>query len=209
MNEKPSSPQKRKGWDERYATEDYLFGTEPNDFLKSVAEKIPASSKVLCLADGEGRNGVFLASLGHSVTSVDMSLVGLQKAQQLAARNDVPLTTIHADLTEYDLGSSRWDCIVSIFFHIPKNLQDIIYPRLLKSLRPGGHLIIESYTPRQLTFNTGGPPLAEYMLTMELIKSAFEDLLFLHAAELDRQVIEGAGHTGQAAVLQLLAQKPA
>jgi hypothetical protein len=138
-----------------------------------------------------------------------MSLVGLQKAQQLAARNDVPLTTIHADLTEYDLGANRWDCIVSIFFHIPKNLQDIIYPRLLKSLRPGGHLIIESYTPRQLAFNTGGPPLAEYMLTMDLINSAFEDLLFLHAAELDRQVIEGAGHTGQAAVLQLLAQKPA
>ena len=75
MNEQPSSPQKRKGWDERYATEDYLFGTDPNDFLKSVAEKIPAASNVLCLADGEGRNGVFLASLGHSVTSVDMSLV--------------------------------------------------------------------------------------------------------------------------------------
>jgi len=209
VKEQPSPLQKPKGWDERYATEEYLFGTEPNDFLKSVAEQIPRESKVLCLADGEGRNGVFLASLGHSVTSVDMSEVGLRKAQQLAAKKNVPLTTIHADLVEYDFGANRWDCMVSIFFHIPEKLQDIIYPRLLKSLRPGGHLIIESYTPRQLTFNTGGPPLAEYMLTMDLINTAFKDLLFLHAAELDREVVEGAGHTGQAAVLQLLARKPA
>lgn len=200
--------QKFKTWNDRYASEDYVFGTKPNDFLKSIAGQVPAESKTLCLADGEGRNGVFLASLGHSVTSIDMSDVGLQKAEQLAEKHNVSLTTIQADLTEYELGEEKWDCIVSIFFHIPTKLQDLIYPRILKSLKPGGYLIIESYTPRQLEFGTGGPPVADYMLTMDLVKSAFGACSFLHAEELDREVVEGIGHTGQAAVLQLLAQKP-
>ncbi len=209
MTERQNLMQKTNSWNERYAGQDYFFGTEPNDFLRSIAKTIPKASKVLCLADGEGRNGVFLAGLGHSVTSVDMSEVGLRKAEQLAIKHDVHLETVQADLTEYELGENTWDCIVSIFFHVPTKLRNTIYPRVLSSLKPGGHFILESYTPKQLTFGTGGPPLADYMLTMDLVKSAFGALSFLHAKELERDVIEGPGHTGRAAVLQLLAQKPA
>lgn len=198
---------KPAGWNDRYEGDDYFFGTAPNDFLKSVAGEIPSDAKVLCLADGEGRNGVYLAQLDHQVTSVDMSSVGLEKAEKLAAANNISIKTIQADLSEYDLGEAQWDSVVSIFFHIPPKLQQIIYPRIIRSLKPGGLLILESYTPEQLKFGTGGPPVAELMLTFGLAQSAFGEMEFLHAEELERDVVEGAGHTGQAAVLQLLARK--
>ncbi|MFT5098158.1 MAG: SAM-dependent methyltransferase [Candidatus Azotimanducaceae bacterium] len=204
MNDEKS---KRPGWNDRYAGDDYVFGTEPNDFLKSVAGEIPSDANVLCLADGEGRNGVYLAQQGHQITSVDMSSVGLEKAEKLATANKVAITTIQANLAEYDLGEAQWDCVVSIFFHIPPKLQEIIYPRIIRSLKPGGLLILESYTPEQLKFGTGGPPVTELMLTLERARAAFGELAFLHAEELERDVVEGVGHTGRAAVIQLLARK--
>ena len=163
---------KHSGWNDRYEGDDYFFGREPNDFLRSVAGEIPGDANVLCLADGEGRNGVYLAKLGHYITSVDRSSIGLEKAEKLAAANNVSITTIQADLSKYDLGQAQWDCVVSIFFHIPPKLQQIIYPRIIQSLKPDGLLILESYTPKH-----------------------------------ERDVVEGVGHTGQAAVLQLIARK--
>jgi SAM-dependent methyltransferase len=203
MDDKP----KLRNWNERYDADAYVFGTEPNDFLKAVADRIPADAEVLCLADGEGRNGVHLAELGHTVTSIDMSSVGLAKANRLATERGVSIKTIEADISAYDLGENTWDCIVSIFFHIPSSLQAAIYPRIIRALKPGGLLIVESYTPKQLAFGTGGPPVAEYMLTAELAHRYFEALTFEHCEELERDVIEGTGHTGHAAVFQLLAKK--
>ncbi len=194
-------------WDERYSTDDFVFGTEPNDFLKQVAAQIPANSKVLCLADGEGRNGVYLAELGHKVTAVDQSRVGLDKAQKLAEQRGVVIDTVVADLSQYDLGQSCWDCIVSIFFHIPPRLQQVIYPGVIAALRSGGLLILESYIPKQLEFKTGGPPVAENMLTAETAATAFAALKMERCEELEREVIEGTGHTGHAAVLQVVARK--
>jgi hypothetical protein len=196
-----------RNWDERYDGEDYLFGTQPNDFLASVANKIPEGAKVLCLADGEGRNGVYLASLGHQVTSVDLSSVGLHKAQRLAVNQGVTIETIQTDIAEYDIGNDRWDCIVSIFFHIPPTLRDLIYPRIIEGLKKNGALILESYTPKQLEFGTGGPPIADYMLYPADLDLAFADLDIEFLAACERQVIEGTGHTGQASVVQLLARK--
>lgn len=208
MNDKLNNQSGRfMGWNERYAGDDYVFGTEPNEFLKEIAHQIPDESEILCLADGEGRNGVYLAKLGHHVTSIDQSSAGLEKAQGLARQNKVELTTIQADLSDYDLGLAQWDCIVSIFFHIPPELQEKIYPRIIQSMKPDGLLILESYTPDQLKFGTGGPPVANYILTMELVRSAFGELEFLHTRELEREVIEGVGHTGHAAVRQLIAVK--
>jgi len=195
-------------WDERYNGEDYLFGTEPNDFLVSVAPRLPAG-EVLCLADGEGRNGVYLAGLGHRVTSIDASRVALAKAGKLAARRQVSLDTICADLTRYDLGEDRWDCIVSIFFHMPSELRKPLHRRVARALRPGGFLVLEAYTPAQLQFRTGGPPVADYLMTLETLREDFADLDFLQAEEKERDVYEGRGHAGHAAVVQLLAQKPA
>lgn len=196
-----------KNWDERYASDEFVFGTEPNDFLKSVAETIPAQSRVLCLADGEGRNGVYLASLGHQVTAIDQSATGLNKAQELAKTRGVDIITVVADLAEYALGVNNWDCIVSIFFHMPMVLRDRIYPRIIEALAPEGLLILESYTPEQLNFGTGGPPVAELMLTPDELKRHFNELEILHLRQLEREVIEGSGHTGRASVVQLKAKK--
>ena len=200
-----SDSKKFKDWDDRYADSDYLFGTAPNDFLKSVAERLPPNSRILCLADGEGRNGVYLATLGHKVTAVDQSRVGLEKAKKLAKQKQVSIETIKADLAEYDLGVESWDCIVSIFFHIPSAVRAHIYPRIITALKPGSILILESYTPEQLNHGTGGPPIAELMLTKDELAQYFSEMNLEHLQELEREVIEGTGHTGLASVVQLLA----
>ena len=200
-----SDDKKFRDWDDRYADSDYLFGTAPNDFLKSVANRLTPNSQILCLADGEGRNGVYLATLGHKVTAIDQSRVGLEKAKKLAEQKQVSIETIEADLAEYDLGVESWDCIVSIFFHIPSAVRAHIYPRIITALKPGGILILESYTPEQLDHGTGGPPISDLMLTKEELAQNFYEMNLEHLQELEREVIEGAGHTGLASVVQLLA----
>ena len=196
---------KISNWDERYADTGYLFGTTPNDLLKSVADRLAPNSRVLCLADGEGRNGVYLATLGHKVTAVDQSRVGLEKAKKLAEEKQVSIETVNADLAEYNLGVESWDCIVSIFFHIPRALRACIYPRIMTALKPGCILILESYTPEQLNHGTGGPRTADLMLTKGELAQHFSEMNLEHLQELEREVIEGTGHTGLASVVQLLA----
>ena len=196
---------KFRDWDDRYAASDYLFGTAPNDFLKTVAHQLAPNSQILCLADGEGRNGVYLAAQGHTVTAVDQSRVGLEKAKKLAQQKQVSVETIKADLAEYDLGVESWDCIVSIFFHIPSEVRANIYPRIIAALKPGGSLILESYTPNQLNHKTGGPPTSDLMLTKDQLTQYFSEMNLEHLQELEREVIEGTGHTGLASVVQLLA----
>jgi SAM-dependent methyltransferase len=202
-----SDGKKFRDWNERYADSDYLFGTDPNDFLKSVSDRLSPNSTILCLADGEGRNGVYLATQGHQITAVDQSRVGLEKANQLAEQKQVSIDTIEADLAEYDLGVESWDCIVSIFFHIPGEVRDLIYPRIITALKPGGILILESYTPEQLKHGTGGPPVADLMLTKKDLAHYFAKMNVEHLEELEREVIEGTGHTGMASVVQLLARR--
>ena len=200
-----SDSKKFRDWDDRYAASDYLFGTAPNDFLKTVAHQLAPNSQILCLADGEGRNGVYLAAQGHTVTAVDQSRVGLEKAKKLAQQKQVSVETIKADLAEYDLGVESWDCIVSIFFHIPSEVRANIYPRIIAALKPGGILILESYTPNQLNHKTGGPPTSDLMLTKDQLTQYFSEMNLEHLQELEREVIEGTGHTGLASVVQLLA----
>ena len=200
-----SDSKKFRDWDDRYAASDYLFGTAPNDFLKTVAHQLAPNSQILCLADGEGRNGVYLAAQGHTVTAVDQSRVGLEKAKKLAQQKQVSVETIKADLAEYDLGVESWDCIVSIFFHIPSAVRAHIYPRIIAALKPGGSLILESYTPNQLNHKTGGPPTSDLMLTKDQLTQYFSEMNLEHLQELEREVIEGTGHTGLASVVQLLA----
>lgn len=199
----------KRRWDERYSVDHYLFGTEPNDFLKSVAGMIPPASAVLCLADGEGRNGVYLAGLGHRVTSIDQSAVGLRKAEQLAGSKGVQIRTVTANLAEHDLGVACMDAVVSIFFHIPPEPREQIYRKVERALKPGGLLILESYTPAQLKHGTGGPPVPELMLTAELVRQSFPNLAFERCQEIEREVIEGSGHTGLAAVVQAIGRRAA
>jgi len=191
-------------WESRYASETFVYGTDPNDFLASAANDLPVG-RALCLADGEGRNGVHLASLGHTVTSVDFSQSGMNKATQLAAERGVQITTVVADLAEFDLGVDRWDLIVSIFAHTPPDVRRSLHERVARSLSPEGALVLEAYTPQQIGRGTGGPPVPELTMTLDGLRGELRDMTIVEGREIIRPVLEGPGHTGDGAVVQVIA----
>lgn len=195
-------------WNERYSQPGFAYGTEPNDFLRENASLIP-KGRVLALADGEGRNGVYVATLGHQVTAVDLSSVGLAKAKVLAAARGVAIETIVADLADFVIAPSSWEGVVSIFCHLPPALRHRVHAAVVQGLVPGGVLVLESYTPSQLALGTGGPSSAELMPTLVQLHDELAGLEFLHGAELEREVREGAFHKGRAAVVQVVARRPA
>ncbi len=195
-------------WNQRYAETFVSYGTEPNDFLREVAGQIP-EGPVLCLAEGEGRNAVFLAARGHAVTAVDLSDVGLANAATLAASRGVPLTTVVADLAEYDLGDACWAGIVSIWAHVPSELRGRLHAACTRALRPGGVLVLEAYTPRQLARpGKGGPTQTELLMTPEALREDFAGLELLRCEEVERDVSEGRYHQGPSTTVQVLARKP-
>ncbi|MFW2374332.1 MAG: SAM-dependent methyltransferase [Gammaproteobacteria bacterium] len=194
-------------WDERYSTDEYAYGKEPNDFLRKHAGIIP-SGRVLCLAEGEGRNAVYLAGQGYQVTAVDSSLVGLKKAQKLADERGVKIETHHADLEDFDFGLDRWSGIVSIFCHLPAPLRRTVHSKVVSSLRSGAFVLLEAYTPKQLEYKTGGPPVAEITMDSASLKSELEGLEFIELNEIEREIHEGQLHNGMGAVVQLIAHKP-
>lgn len=193
-------------WDDRYAEPEFAYGTEPNAFLAAVACRIPAGP-VLCLAEGQGRNAVFLAGLGHSVTAVDQSAVGLARARELAASRGVTVECVEADLATYRIAPGAWAGIVAIFMHLPPALRAHVYRGAAAGLMPGGVLVVEAYTPRQLTFGTGGPKVAELLVPRAALQAELAGLEFLLAQEAEREVIEGKHHHGTAAVVQVLARQ--
>lgn len=195
-------------WDERFAGADYRYGTAPNDFLRAQAEAIPAGSRILSLGEGEGRNAAHLAGLGHRVTAVDGSAVGLAKTRRLAESRDVRVETIHADLAGFDLGAGRWDGIVNFYCHLPAALRRQVHAGVVRALRPGGVLIMEGFTPDQLQFDSGGPRNPDMLWSADLLAEELAGLDFRILREVQRPMQEGPGHSGMAAVVQLLAQKP-
>ena len=195
-------------WNERYADTFASYGTEPNDFLREVADRIP-EGPVLCLAEGEGRNAVFLAERGHAVTAVDLSDVGLANAQRLAADRGVSITTVVSDLADYELGDSKWAGIVSIWAHVPPALRTRLHAACVRALRPGGAFVLEAYTPRQLERpGRGGPPSAELLMTALGLHADLEGLHLERCTEQDRDVSEGTFHEGPSATVQVLAFRP-
>ncbi len=195
-------------WDERYGAETFMYGTEPNDFLREQVALLPKSGEVLCLAEGEGRNAVFLAQHGLRVTGVDGSAVGLAKAHKLAAARGVTIETQVADLSDWDLGEARWDVIVSIWAHLPAPLRASLHPRIARALRPGGLLVLEHYHPKQLAYKTGGPPDPTMMLTLDELSKSFPGWIPEHTFEGERDVQEGAGHSGRSFVTQARLRRP-
>lgn len=196
-------------WNARYADAFVSYGTEPNDFLRSVADRIP-DGPVLCLAEGEGRNAVFIAQRGHAVTAVDQSAVGLANAARLATERGVELTTVVADLATFDLGDAAWAGIISIWAHTPPDIRARVHAACVKALRPGGALILEAYTPRQLDRpGVGGPRDAALLMTPAGLRGELSGLDFERCAEVDRDVTEGRYHTGPSTTVQVLAFKPA
>ncbi len=193
-------------WNERYSQTEYAFGKQPNDFLVQVIHQIP-TGRVLCLAEGEGRNAVYLAQQGCRVTAVDASPVGLEKARKLAAERSVEIETIVADLAEFPIQPDSWDAIVSIFCHLPPTIRAHVHRQVVTGLRSGGVFVLEAYTPRQLAFKTGGPPTAELTMELATLQQELKGLEFNHAVELERDIQEGLFHRGRSAVVQVVAVK--
>lgn len=193
-------------WDQRYSSKSFAYGTEPNDFLAEHAHLIPPG-KSLCLADGEGRNGVFLATLGHRVTAVDSSEVGLKKAQKLATQKRVNIHTVHNDLADFEIEPDTYTGIVSIFCHLPSSLRHKVYRDCVSALRPGGVFILEGYTPDQIGRGTGGPPSPDLLILIEDLKNDLQGLDLSIAHETERRIIEGKLHTGLGSVAQVVAIK--
>ena len=197
-------------WDERYAQHGYLFGTEPNAFLVSQRALLRPGMRCLAVADGEGRNGVWLAQQGLRVLSVEASAVALEKAKILAQQRGVTIDLEQADLAQWEWGENRFDMVAAIFIQFaPPGLRERMFEGIKRCLKPGGLLLLQGYTPRQLKYKTGGPPVAENMYTEVLLRDAFADMEWLHFAEHDKVISEGAGHSGMSALIDLVARKGA
>ena len=195
-------------WDERYASEDYLFGTEPNAFLVSQRHLLKPGLSCLAVADGEGRNGVWLAQQGLQVLSVEASAVAQQKARKLAEQRNVTLDFELADLAQWEWGENRFDVVAAIFIQFaPPGLREQMFADIKRCLKPGGLLLLQGYTPRQLEYGTGGPSAAENMYTEPLLRAEFADMEWLRFAEHDEEVSEGSGHHGMSALIDLVARK--
>lgn len=195
-------------WNQRYARDEFAYGTAPNDFLVACAHHITPQGRVLCLADGEGRNGVWLATQGHAVTSVDIAAEGMAKAARLARERGVALDTRIADLAVFDSGTDAWDGIVSIFMHLPPKLRREVFARGVAALRPGGVVLFEAYAKGQLGRGTGGPPEIDLLVDIAELQQEFPGCRILHAFHGLRDVVEGRHHNGPGEVVQLILQKP-
>lgn len=189
----------REVWDRRYREADgFLFGRAPNRWLARQAPLIPAGSEVLCVADGEGRNGVALARLGHRVTSFDLSPVGVARARELSAAAGVELDARIADVEAWTWEPDRYDAVVAIFVQFASPpVRARLFAGVARTVRPGGFVIIEGYGPRQLDYRTGGPGIAENLYSMQMLLDAFRGWDLLAGRDADLVLDEGAGHHGR------------
>ncbi len=195
-------------WNARYATDEYIFGTAPNVFLASQEALIRPGMRALAVADGEGRNGVWLAEQGASVHAIDVSPAALEKAKKLAAARGVTLETEQADVLNWNWPQDAYDLVAAIFiqFALPP-ARDRIIAGIRRTLKPGGVLILQGYTPKQVEFGTGGPPSPANMYTSEVLREWFGDWNIVHLAEHESVISEGSHHHGMSALIDLVARK--
>jgi SAM-dependent methyltransferase len=193
-------------WDERFGAAELPYGTDPNDFVVAQASAI-APGRVLCIAEGYGRNAIWLAAQGFAVTAIEQSGVAIARGRELAAARGVEVTFVQGDLAEAELGEGTWQGIVSTFAHLPPTLRRDVHARVVRALAPGGVFILEAYSPAQLGHRTGGPRDVALLMTREALVSELAGLDLLVAQELEREVNEGRLHMGMAAVVQLVGRK--
>jgi SAM-dependent methyltransferase len=195
-------------WEQRFRVPEYIFGTEPNAFLKSCAPLLPANGKALAIADGEGRNGVWLAARGLDVTSLEFSPAAQKKAISLAQERGVTLTFVQANVHAWDYPEATFDVVVDIFTQFSTPAQRATKWRgVQQSLKPGGLLILQGYTPKQLQYNTGGPKAVDQLYTRPMLEAAFRGLRDLTIGEQEVEMQKGAAHSGMSAVISLTARK--
>jgi len=194
-------------WDERFSAPGYLFGKAPNAFLAAQADRLRGFKSALSVADGEGRNGVWLAEQGLDVLAIDFSPVALEKARALAGERGVRLHTELADVTKWRWPKSAYDVIVVIFIALSVADRPAFFANLKGSLKPGGLLLMQGYRPEQINFRTGGPPDAGRLYTREMLQAAFGDLTKLEIREHDSALSEGTAHVGMSALIDLVGRK--
>ncbi|MEZ5961900.1 MAG: class I SAM-dependent methyltransferase [Hyphomonadaceae bacterium] len=195
-------------WDARYDRPDYVFGTAPNAFLAAQAQRLKPGWRVLAVADGEGRNGAWLAQQGLVVHAVDASAVAIEKAKRLAAERNVAIRFECADLTTWTWPPEQYDAVVAIFIQFaPPPLRAGMFTGMKRALKPDGLLLLEGYRPEQLAYKTGGPPNAENMYDEALLRAAFGDMEIIELKSYDAEINEGAGHHGISALIDLVARK--
>jgi 2-polyprenyl-3-methyl-5-hydroxy-6-metoxy-1,4-benzoquinol methylase len=196
-------------WNRRFEGEEFLFGIEPNEWLREHVGTLPRGGRILCVADGEGRNSVWLARLGFTVDAFDIAGVGVAKARRLAAQHGVSVNFSVAEADAYAWPTARFDGVAAIFIQFADPAQrERLFARIMASLKPAGILILQGYTPKQLDYGTGGPPFASHLYTQEMLRSAFETFEILALREYEADVAEGSGHRGRSALIGLVARRP-
>jgi 2-polyprenyl-3-methyl-5-hydroxy-6-metoxy-1,4-benzoquinol methylase len=200
-----------KFWDDRYGESGYAYGTVPNQFLTQQQQRLKPGMKTLVVGDGEGRNGVWLATRGLDVLSIDLSPVGLEKAQALANQHQVQIQTRCADLTTWDWLVAEYDLVVSIYLHFSPEVRQRMHRSMLKALKPGGLLILEAFNLEQLQYqreyDSGGPPIQEMLYQSEMLREDFAGAKIMHLTETVTELHEGQYHDGKASVIRLILQK--
>ncbi len=196
-------------WDNRYgATTDFIFGTAPARPLERIRDHLPASGRALAIADGEGRNSVWLAEQGFDVTAFDAAPAGLAKARSLAAQRGVTVDFNQAEIGAWDWDAQPYDLVAGIYFQfLSPKARTQTFDALKRAVAPGGMLYILGYRPEQVGRGTGGPPNVENMYTEDLLREAFSDLDILRLESWDEDLDEGSGHKGSSALIDLLARR--
>ena len=195
-------------WDAVYAEQHYVFGTAPNDFLAAQQSLLKPGQRALAVADGEGRNGVWLAEQGLDVLSVEYSQPAVEKARKLAQERGVSLAFEVADVLSWHWPVQAFDVVAAIFIQfVAPEARARLFTQLQAALKPGGLLILQGYTPKQLVYKTGGPAAVENLYTEALLRAAFAEMEILHLAEHEDHIAEGTKHVGMSALIDLVAQK--
>jgi SAM-dependent methyltransferase len=195
-------------WNRRFEADGYLFGTEPNAWLREHAHVWQPGQSVLCVADGEGRNSAWLAGQGLAVDAFDIAETGVAKARRLAAQQGVHVNYAVADCDALDWPEALYDGVAAIFVQFADPaVRARLFANIQRCLKPGGTLLLQGYTPRQLEYKTGGPPLASHLYTPELLCEAFTQLQIGELREYEAEVAEGTGHRGHSALIGMVARK--
>ena len=193
-------------WNQRYAAEEFAYGTEPNLFFKEQLEKMN-NGKLLLPAEGEGRNAVFAASLGWDVTAFDISTEGKRKAGELAARNKVSFNYLIADYENIQFEPATFDCIALIFAHIPAEKRTEYHQKMLSFLKPGGFVLLEGFSKKQINYSSGGPRDFRLLYSKTELETDFQQLSILQIEDIETELNEGGFHNGTAALVRLVGKK--
>ena len=196
-------------WNQRFDKEEFIFGKEPNEYLALQARKyLKPNNKVLCIADGEGRNGVWLAKQGMQVVGFDASDIALRKAKQFAKDNQVEVEYSFSDTDSFDWQVNVYDAVIAIFIQFADPpMRARIFKQIYQALKPGGILVLQGYTPKQLEYKTGGPSLIEHLYTEQMIRDLTQEFEILDLRCYEQELNEGARHAGMSALLGLVAKK--